>query len=86
MKRKERFEAMNFNIDVNGTPVEVVAKPYINGSEDKRFRVSVNGSPIHIFGLNKQEQQVVMMDSPSDPIPVQIQRAIGEKLLSKIAA
>jgi phosphoribosylformylglycinamidine (FGAM) synthase-like amidotransferase family enzyme len=86
MKRKEKFEEMNFNIDVNGTPVEVVAKPYINGSEEKRFRVSVNGSPIHIFGLNKQEQKVVMMDSPSEPIPVQIQTAIGEKLLSRLAA
>jgi hypothetical protein len=86
MKRKTRFEAMNFKIDVNGTPVEVVAKPYLNGSEEHRFRVSVNGSPIHIFGLNKKEQKVVMMDSPSEPIPAQIQIAIGEKLLSKIAA
>ena len=86
MKRKSKFEALNFNIEVNGTPMKVVAKPYMNASEEKRFRVSVNGSPIHIFGFNSKEQMVEMLDSPSEPIAPQIIRAIGEKLLHRLAA
>jgi len=86
MKRKERFEAINFNINVDGQPMEVIAKPYINGSEEKRFRVSVDGSPVHIFGVDEQQQKVEVIDTPSEPIPINIQRAIGEKLLHRIAA
>jgi hypothetical protein len=86
MKRKTSFEPLNFNIEVNGTPMEVVAKPYLNANEEQRFRVSVDGSPIHIFGLNEQEQMVEMLDSPSEPIAPQVIRAIGEKLMNRLAA
>lgn len=86
MKQKTKFEALNFSIEVNGTPMKVVAKPYINASEEKRFRVSVDGSPIHIFGFNKSEQTFEMLDSPSEPIAPQVIRAIGEKLFHNLAA
>lgn len=86
MKRKIKFETLNFNVTVDGNPVEVVAKPYLNGSEEKRFRVSYDGSPVHIFGLDPEQRRIALLDSSSEPVPLNLQRAIGDKLLQKIAA
>jgi hypothetical protein len=59
---------------------------YLNAKDERRFRVSVGGSPIHIFGLNEKERKIEMLDTPADPIPMYVQNAVAEKLLTKLAA
>ena len=86
MKRKIKLPVINFDITVDGAPVNVVAVPYITANEKKRFRVSYNGSPIHILELNESVRKIEVVDSASETIPVNLERAIGHGLLHKIAA
>lgn len=83
MKKKVRFEELNFEVNVNGAPVEVLAKPYLAANDQKRFRVSYNGSPIHIFGLDENANKVRVLDSAAQEIPPQVERAIADTLLHK---
>jgi hypothetical protein len=86
MKKRVKLPAINFAITVDGAPVNVVAVPYIAADEKKRFRVSYNGSPIHIFALNENARKMEVLDSASETIPMNMERAIGDTLLHKIAA
>ena len=87
MKRKKiRFETLNFEVNVDGAPVEVMAKPYVAANEKQRFRVSYNGSPIHIFGFDEAAHQIKVIDSAAQEIPPRIEQAIAKTLLYKIAA
>ncbi len=86
MKKKAKFSAINFEVTVDGAPVEVMAKPYMAANDKQRFRVSYNGSPIHIFGFDENAHKVVVLDSASETIPINIERAIANTLLHKIAA
>lgn len=86
MKKRIKFQEISFELNVDGTPIEVMAKPYLAANEKKRFRVSYNGSPIHIFGLDEQAHKVRVIDSAAQEIPPQIERAIANTLLHKIAA
>ncbi|KIC90840.1 hypothetical protein [Flavihumibacter sp. ZG627] len=84
--RKQRTEALNFELVVDGTPIEIVAKPYIAANEQPRFRVSYDGSPVHIFGYEPEMGKVIVMDSASEEIHPKIEDAIGRMLLKTIAA
>jgi hypothetical protein len=86
MKKRIRFDEISFELNVDGAPVEVMAKPYLAANEQKRFRVSYNGSPIHIFGLDEEAHKVRVLDSAAQEIPPQIEKAIANTLLNKIAA
>jgi len=86
MKKRIKFPTINFVIKVDGAPVDVVAIPYVAANEKKRFRVSYNGSAIHIFGLNENAHKVELLDSASGSISINIERAIGDTLLHKMAA
>ena len=86
MKKRLKLPAINFAITVDGAPVNVIAVPYMTANEKKRFRVSYNGSPIHIFGLNENARKMEVLDSASETIPMNVERAIGDTLLHKIAA
>lgn len=86
MKKRVRFDEINFEVNVDGTPVEVMAMPYLAANEQKRFRVSYNGSPIHIFGLDEEAHKVRVLDSAAQEIPPKIEQAIATTLLHKIAA
>jgi hypothetical protein len=86
MKRRIRFEEISFEVNVEGKPIEVMAKPYLAANEQKRFRVSYNGSPIHIFGLDEKVNKLRLLDSAAQQIPPQIEHAIASTLLHKMAA
>ena len=86
MKRKARIQPINFELNVDGKPLEVVAQPYIAANKKQRFRVSYNGSPIHIFGLDESDHTIEVLDSASETIPPKIVHAIADTLLQKIAA
>ncbi len=86
MKKQTKFPAINFEINVDGTPVEVTAKPYLAANDQQRFRVSYNGSPVHIFGLDESSHEVKVLDSATAYIPHNIEAAISNTLLHKMAA
>ena len=81
MKKRTRIPAINFAVTIDGAPVEVVANPYITANERQLFRVSYNGSPIHIFGYNEAARKIELVDSASEPIPLNVERAIGENYI-----
>lgn len=86
MKRQQKIPALNFELIVDGKPVEVIAKPYMAANEQPRFRVSYNGGPVHIFGYDENMDRVVVMDSASAIIKPSLEQAIGEALTHKLAA
>jgi hypothetical protein len=80
MKKKVRFDALNFEVNVDGRLVEVMAKPYeVNNM--KRFRVSYDGSPIHIFGVDRETNKMRVIDSAAQQIPETVERAISRELV-----
>lgn len=86
MKKRARIPAINFEVVVDGRPMEVVATPFITADEKKRFRVSYDGSPVHIFELNEAARRIEVVDSASETIPLHVEREIGNTLLRKMAA
>ncbi|KIC96307.1 hypothetical protein [Flavihumibacter solisilvae] len=86
MKRQQRIEALSFELNIEGKPLEVTAKPYMAANQQPRFRVSYNGSPVHIFGYNEDLKKVIVMDSASADIHPKIENAIGQALTHKLAA
>ena len=86
MKRKIRIPAINFDLNINGNPLHVIAQPYLAADNKKRFRVSYNGSPIHIFGVDAAARKIKVLDSASEEIPPQIEYAIASTLMHSIAA
>lgn len=86
MKRIEREPTLEFTIEVNGSVVNVKAKPYM-ANDKRRFRVSYNGSPVHVFGWDTATNSVKAIDSAAaDHIPTSIEYAIGEELNHRLAA
>ena len=86
MKKRNSQKAINFEVVVDGKPVEVVAKPYSAVHDLPRFRVSYNGGPVHIFGLDPQAGKIIALDSATAEIHPKIEHAIGGALAQKIAA
>jgi hypothetical protein len=86
MAKKIKQKALNFEVVVNGQPLEVVAKPYTAANELPRFRVSINGSPVQIFGLEPQLNKVVVLEKGAAEHTAQVEHVIGETLLQAIAA
>ena len=85
MKKKNRQQAIEMDIIVDGNPLKVVATPYVTGNEQIHFRVSYNGSPVHIFGEDNTQHKLVALDSGSETIPATIEQAIGDALQRKTA-
>ncbi len=86
MARKIKHKALNFEVVVNGKPIEVIAKPYTAANDLPRFRVSINGSPVQIFGLEPSINKVVVLEKGAAETPAQVEHVIGETLLQAIAA
>jgi len=85
MAKKNRQPAIEMDIVVEGTPLQVIAKPYTAANDQPRFRVSYNGSPVHIFGEDRTQHKLVAIDSGSEPIPAIIEQAIGFALQKRTA-
>ncbi|HEY4150064.1 MAG TPA: hypothetical protein VGM41_14090 [Chitinophagaceae bacterium] len=85
MRKTKRQPAIELDIVVDGTPVQVIAKPYTAANDQPRFRVSYNGSPVHIFGEDSKLHKLVAIDSASETIPAPIEQAIGFALQRKTA-
>ncbi|WP_290797677.1 hypothetical protein [Flavihumibacter sp. UBA7668] len=86
MAKKIKQKALNFEVVVNGRPIEVVAKPYTAANDLPRFRVSIDGSPVQIFGLEPSINKVVVLDKGAAQHPANVEHVIGETLLQAIAA
>lgn len=86
MAKKIKQKVLNFEVVVNGQPLEVVAKPYTAANELPRFRVSINGSPVQIFGLEPQLNKVVVLEKGAAEHSAQVEHIIGQQLLQTIAA
>ena len=86
MAKKIKYKALNFEVIVNGQPVEVVAKPYTAANDQPRFRVSIDGSPVQIYGLEPTSNKVVLMEKGAADYAPNVEHIIGEKLLHNIAA
>ncbi len=82
--RKQRTEALNFELMVDGQPMEIIAKPYTAANQLPRFRVSYDGSPVHIFGYDPSLDRVIVLDSASAHIEPYLENAIGSALLKTI--
>lgn len=86
MKKQNKQKALSFEVVVDGTPVEVVAKPFNAAHDLPRFRVSYNEGPVHIFGLDPSIGKIVALDSAAQDIQPSIETAIGRALERAIAA
>lgn len=86
MSKKIKTKAINFEVTVNGQPLEVIAKPYTAANALPRFRVSINGSPVQIFGLEPASNKVIVLEKGAAEHSSQVEYAIGETLLHAIAA
>ncbi|KYP14648.1 hypothetical protein [Flavihumibacter sp. CACIAM 22H1] len=86
MSKKIKQKALNFEVVVNGRPMEVVAKPYTAANNLPRFRVSINGSPVQIFGLEPNTHKMIVLENGAAQHTPQVEHIIGETLLQAIAA
>lgn len=77
--KKNRQKTLEFDVIVNGSPVNVIATPYI-AVDKQRFRVSYNGGPVHIFGVDDNTHQVMYMDGAASAIAPEIKNAIADEL------
>ncbi|MDH7463495.1 hypothetical protein QEG73_19500 [Chitinophagaceae bacterium 26-R-25] len=77
--KKNRQKTFEFDITVNGSPVTVIATPYI-AVDKQRFRVSYNGGPVHVFGVDDSTHQVMYMDGAATAIAPEIKNTIADEL------
>lgn len=77
--KKNRQKTFEFEISVNGSPVNLIATPYI-AVDKQRFRVSYNGGPVHIFGVDDATRQVMYMDGAATAIAPEIKNAVADEL------
>lgn len=77
--KQNKQRTFDFNILVNGSPVNVTATPYL-AVDKQRFRVSYNGSPVHVFGVDEDTRQVLYMDGAASAIAPEIKTAIAQEL------
>jgi hypothetical protein len=77
--KKNKQKTFEFDITVNGSPMNVIATPYI-AVDKQRFRVSYNGGPVHVFGVDDISHEVTYMDGAATAIAPEIRNAIEEEL------
>jgi len=79
-----KVQTQTLTLLVDGLPYEVKASPFDYNGET-RFRVSFNGSPVYVFVYDTQMKQLTAIGEGSDTIPVNLEEAISENLLSAFA-